>query len=209
MEYFPGGDLDTYLREKPPLPENEAGQIISQVLEGLAIMHREKYAHRDIKPGNILIHQRPVPGGPQVWWVKLADFGLTKILMQTVISASAAIGTPGYIAPELVMNHGAQGSDALDVDHFATDIWSLGATTFHILTGTPPFPGYFDIFQYLKTPEVSFPRAKLDQHLVSRAGHDFVRAMLEPKPEERPDSEAARSHAWILAYTPKVCIHGE
>ncbi len=210
MEYFPLGDLGAYLDTHGPIPEGEARQIISQVLQGLAIMHREKYAHRDIKPQNILIHQRPVPGGPRIWWVKLTDFGLTKIMMRTVISASAAIGTPEYAAPELVMNWPPRDtSSPPSFDHFATDIWSLGATAFHILTGILPFTSLFDIFQYFGSPETRFPHTKLDQHLVSQGGSAFVRALLAPKPEQRPDSEAARSHSWVLSHTPKIVADRE
>jgi serine/threonine protein kinase len=208
MEYLPEGDLGAYLRESPPLSENEAAQISSQVLEGLAITHREKYAHRNIKPENILVHQRPVPGGPRSWWVKLTNFGLTKILMRAAVSATTAMGTPGYVAPE-VLNQVVQDSDAPDLDHFATDIWSLGATVFHILTGTSPLKGCFDIFQYLQSPNTLFPYANLGQQPVSRQEQEFVRALLERKPEQRPDSEAARSHAWVLSHAPRIVAHGE
>lgn len=50
MEYFPEGDLQTYLDEHPPLDENEGKQVISQTLQGLSIMHTSGIAHRDIKP---------------------------------------------------------------------------------------------------------------------------------------------------------------
>lgn len=50
MEYYPKGNLHTYLRERPPLPEEDAQQVIGQVLQGVSIMHRAGFAHRDIKP---------------------------------------------------------------------------------------------------------------------------------------------------------------
>jgi serine/threonine protein kinase len=50
MEYFPEGDLHTYLRDHPPLSEDEAKEVITQVLRGLSIMHKRNIAHRDIKP---------------------------------------------------------------------------------------------------------------------------------------------------------------
>ncbi len=50
MEYYPQGNLYTYLREHPPLPEEDAQQVISQVLQGLATMHKLNFVHRDIKP---------------------------------------------------------------------------------------------------------------------------------------------------------------
>lgn len=50
MEYMPDGDLDNYLRDKPPLPESDVQQIMSQVLRGLKLLHVRNIAHRDIKP---------------------------------------------------------------------------------------------------------------------------------------------------------------
>ncbi len=202
MEYLPQGDLGAYLRQEPLLPESEAEQIISQTLRGLAIMHREKYAHRDVKPENILIHQRPIPGGPQSWWVKLTDFGLTKIMTRADVSATTAVGTPGYLAPELLLNQAAgQATECLlDMDHYATDVWALGATAFHILAGNLPFPGYFDMFQYVQNPEAQFPRAKLDRRLVSQEGRDFVQSLLNPKPEQRPDLGTTGSHVWLISH---------
>ncbi len=209
MDYFPEGDLGAYLRKERSLPENEARQIVSQVLQGLAIMHREKYAHRDIKPENILIYQRPVPGGSQLWWVKLTDFGLTKALTRAATSVSAAMGTPGYVAPELLQNFAADDSGHPGhIDYFAADVWSLGATAFHILTATLPFKGYRDIFEYSRSSDL-FPHAQLNQHLVSQDGHEFVRVLLAARPNERPKLEAARSHPWVLPHASEAVDYGE
>jgi serine/threonine protein kinase len=197
MEYFPEGDLGAYLRDSPPLPEDEACDIIHQALQGLAIMHQMGYAHRDVKPENILIHQRPVSRSERLWWVKLTDFGITKPI-GTVVSASAPIGTPGYVAPELLR----QSSQSSFVpDYPATDIWSLGATAFYILAGVLPFPDYFNMVEYVASPDTLFPRAKLDERLISTDGSTFIRTLLEPKPEQRPDSKKARSDPWILSHT--------
>ena len=197
MEYFPEGDLGAYLRSSPPLSEEEACHIISQALQGLAIMHQEGYAHRDVKPENMLIHQRPDPRSGRLWWVKLTDFGITKSI-GTVVSASAPIGTPGYVAPELLRQ---PSQSSLVPDYPATDMWSLGATAFYILAGSLPFPDYFSMVEYVASPDTLFPRAELDGRLVSTDGSAFIRTLLEPKLGQRPDSNEACSHPWILSHT--------
>jgi calcium/calmodulin-dependent protein kinase I len=63
MEYFEHGDLQHYLRERDPLPENEAGEITFQILEGLKFMHENHFAHRDLKPavGWAMTYVPPAP----------------------------------------------------------------------------------------------------------------------------------------------------
>ncbi|CZR58612.1 uncharacterized protein PAC_08504 [Phialocephala subalpina] len=80
MEFIPLGDLETNIRNARSgrLPEIEAQEITEQILSGLEIMHTESFAHRDLKPQNILV----VHGPPQ-WWIKIADFGLSKRLTES------------------------------------------------------------------------------------------------------------------------------
>ncbi|KAJ6186651.1 hypothetical protein N7519_007952 [Penicillium mononematosum] len=75
MEYLELGDLHDYLlNKKQPLPEIETRCIMSQILEGLDLMHDNGFAHRDLKRRNILLRSCP----PDDWWVKIADFGISK-----------------------------------------------------------------------------------------------------------------------------------
>ncbi|KAJ5432677.1 Tetratricopeptide-like helical [Penicillium daleae] len=74
MEYLDAGDLYTFVYRKPPLPEIETKEIAYRILEGLDMMHDNGFAHRDLKPNNILIESHP----PNVWWIKIADFGISK-----------------------------------------------------------------------------------------------------------------------------------
>ncbi|KAJ5186705.1 Tetratricopeptide-like helical [Penicillium cf. viridicatum] len=101
MEYLEIGDLFTYLHKKgpvPPLPEIEAKEIAYQVLDGLSMMHENGFAHRDLKPHNILIKSYP----PHKWWIKLADFGITKRIEESHGQPTTTLqGTPEYFAPEI------------------------------------------------------------------------------------------------------------
>ena len=123
MEYVDGEPLSARLARKGKIGEAEALTITEQVARALA--HAQSAAniiHRDIKPDNIMITKDGV--------AKLADLGLAK----TVGEADGfSAGTPLYISPEQ-----AKGKDDVDV---RSDIYSLGATLFHIVTGAPPFTG--------------------------------------------------------------------
>lgn len=108
MEYFPLGDLQNYL--SLPLSEEEAQRITSQILEGLAFMHENGFAHRDLKPNNILVKSK----GPD-WWVKISDFGNSKRAEEGLTALRTLNGTPGFLAPEMLMQLGLFDDDDFEV----------------------------------------------------------------------------------------------
>jgi len=116
------------LREKisrKPLELQEALDIAVQVAEGLAEAGASGIVHRDIKPGNILLTERGR--------VKIVDFGLAKLAGATRLTvAGTTMGTAAYMSPEQVRGE--------EVDH-RSDIWSLGAVLYEMVTGSPPFGG--------------------------------------------------------------------
>ncbi|KAH7320586.1 kinase-like domain-containing protein [Stachybotrys elegans] len=103
MEYLPQGDLYTFLRDRPALDEGESQQVISQVLQGLSMMHDAGFAHRDIKPQNILIQRCPTSTSPGSWWIKLADFGISVDINKTVTQGKWILDAriSGLLAPPL------------------------------------------------------------------------------------------------------------
>ncbi|KAL7947738.1 ankyrin repeat-containing domain protein [Trichoderma barbatum] len=203
MEYIPMGDLQTYLNKHAPLPENDACQIVSQVLRGLSVMHEEGFAHRDVKPKNILIQQCPTTEKPSSWWIKLSDFGIIKRLGAVTSGASTVIGTPAYIAPEFLR----PGRRVLsNVNYPAADMWALGVMTFFILTNTYPFIEYWDITGYRSTPLELFPHGPLDKSDISPDGRSFVYDLMNPEPNERPGSDAAFHHRWLWPCLPNAQI---
>jgi tRNA A-37 threonylcarbamoyl transferase component Bud32 len=126
MEFVEGRSLRALLSEWGMFPEQQVLHVAQQVAAALDHAHRRGVIHRDIKPGNILITEQNV--------VKLTDMGLAKGPTDfTITRDGATVGTPQYISPE-------QARDPQIAD-IRSDLYSLGATLYHMATGSPPFVG--------------------------------------------------------------------
>jgi len=128
MEFVEGETAGEVLEREGPLPPKRATEIILEVAKALAYAHQQGIIHRDIKPDNIMLTAQGR--------AKLADLGLARLVQSelTQLTASGtAMGTPTYMAPE-------QCRDAKRADA-RSDIYSLGATWYHLLVGSPPFTG--------------------------------------------------------------------
>ena len=119
-EYAEGGSLDDRLKLEGSLSVEQALEITVGILNGLEYLHDKRIIHRDIKPQNVLL-QGNIP--------RLADFGISRAMQSTVISAAIA-GTDAYMSPE-----------SFDGKRNAcTDIWSVGVVLYQLLSGALPFP---------------------------------------------------------------------
>jgi eukaryotic-like serine/threonine-protein kinase len=131
MEYVEGPNLRELVAENGPLPAGRAAHYIAQAAQGLQHAHEAGWVHRDIKPANLLVD----PAGV----VKVLDLGLAYLLGEDAESPTrkfddnAVLGTADYLSPE-------QAIDSHEVD-IRADIYSLGATFYHVLTGRAPFEG--------------------------------------------------------------------
>lgn len=99
MEYVSGGDMQTYLTTHGRIQPRDVKFISKQMLQGLQLMHENKMVHLDLKPANLLIKSGSRDGS---WWVKIADFGISKMAEQTRGQSSTVCGTIGFMAPELL-----------------------------------------------------------------------------------------------------------
>ncbi|MCX7625809.1 MAG: serine/threonine protein kinase [Candidatus Sumerlaeaceae bacterium] len=126
MEYIEGEPLDRFARGGVELPFSQLVDFILQTARGLEYAHRQTIIHRDIKPSNLLVTNDFV--------VKIIDFGLAKSLWDKsmLTTAGVVVGTPRYIAPEQALGR--------TVDH-RSDIYSLGATFYELVTHQCPFDG--------------------------------------------------------------------
>jgi predicted Ser/Thr protein kinase len=124
MELIRGTSLEAIVKEKGTIPAKEAAGYLLQAAMGLRHAAQKKLIHRDVKPSNLMLTEDGV--------VKITDFGLAKAARsETQLTATGEVlGSPGYISPEQ-----AQGAD-LDA---RSDIYSLGATFYHLVTGKLPF----------------------------------------------------------------------
>ncbi|MFO0674984.1 MAG: protein kinase [Polyangiaceae bacterium] len=132
MEYLEGRDLDEVVHERGPLPVGEAVEYMLQVCEGVAEAHAMGIIHRDLKPKNLYLVERS-NGLPLV---KVLDFGISKMAedptMLDLTSTTDVIGSPLYMSPEQLRT-----SKSADE---RSDLWSLGAILYELVTGALPFP---------------------------------------------------------------------
>ncbi len=123
MEYIDGVTLATLVRRDGALTPDQASPLVRQAADALAAAHSAGIVHRDVKPSNILVTEDGQ--------VKLSDFGIARAEADATLTQTGLVtGSPAYLAPEV-----ASGDVATD----ASDVWSLGATLFHALSGRPPY----------------------------------------------------------------------
>ena len=127
MEYVDGGNIKRAIKEKGSIPAPDAGKVILQAARALSYAHSQGVIHRDVKPENLMLTRDGQ--------VKLADLGIARTFEETDAKgekASKVYGTPHYMAPEQALGKVVDGR---------ADIYSLGATFYHMLTGRTPFTG--------------------------------------------------------------------
>ncbi|SPO02533.1 uncharacterized protein DNG_05206 [Cephalotrichum gorgonifer] len=199
MEYFPLGDLQQYISKNQSLPEPDAQQVSYQVLEGLNYMHSENFAHRDIKPGNILIKSCPPDGS---WWIKLSDFGISKRLDPSVEQNSTVKGTWSYMPPELF---GYESGTPRVINYQAADMWSAGEMVFRMLSNEAVFPSPQVLLRYAAQPDF-FPSEPLERNGAGKQAVDFIRSLMRPAPGDRLTSSQALDHPWLRPLRPSAPV---
>ncbi|KAJ4962695.1 hypothetical protein NE237_022634 [Protea cynaroides] len=202
MEYLNGGDLYSLLRNLGCLDEDMARVYIAEVVLALEYLHSLNVIHRDLKPDNLLIAHDG--------HIKLTDFGLSKVglinstddLSGPSVSSSAslgdnepttaerktskrehsAVGTPDYLAPEILlgMGHGA-----------TADWWSVGIIIFELLVGIPPFNAEHpqQIFDNIMNRDIPWPKAPEEMSFEAR---DLIEKLLTENPVQRLGATGAK-----------------
>lgn len=190
MELIDGGKLDEIIETQHTMDEMQAVEICRDAAKGLKAAQDINLFHGDIKPENILIDTKGV--------AKLADFGLAQFLQKGKSKQIDEIwGTPYYIAPEKARRQ---------QEDFRSDIYSLGATLYHCLTGVPPFDGETAadvVIARLKGPAPDVRTSRGDIHPETA---EMIARMLETDPNLRQPNYAALISDMTIAE--KAIAHG-
>ncbi|KAF9050752.1 kinase-like protein [Hymenopellis radicata] len=202
LEYVNGGDLHHFMHNtRDVVDEPMAQHLMFQLCDALYYLHSCNIAHRDLKPSNILLTRENPP------FLKLADFGLAKVVNSTVtLFKSAFLGTRAFMAPEVFQN--APYTPLIDS-------WSVGMIVFYLFTYDSMVPdvnpssasGYFNVLQrdyiYIQTytPYILDSFDTRYRRLSAAARH-FVRQLLQVDPEKRMPITGTMVHSWFLGYQP-------
>jgi CHASE1-domain containing sensor protein len=180
MEYLDGVDLEVLVESLGPMPPARVVHVLTQVTGSLREAHGEGLAHRDVKPGNIVLCAR----GATFDFVKVLDFGLVRDTDPRALAASRpgeVVGTPAYMAPEAITNPSAVGPPA--------DIYSLGCVAYFLLTGRDVWIGGSMKLGAARGAEPE-PPSKHAPWPVPSELEALVLACLRVDPKARPTAEA-------------------
>ena len=188
MELVDGGSLDDRMEDEKRISEMQALEIGIQIAKGLQAALRAGLIHRDIKPGNILFADRNT--------AKIVDFGLALFAAQLAETEGEIWGTPYYVAPERLTS---------EPEDFRSDLYSLGATLFHAISGRPTFENETQSAAELKKLKANPIGLKEVMPELSDESAAVIDQMLRPDPKERQNSykeliaQLEAAHAAVVA----------
>jgi len=188
LELVTGGDLFSVLVSRPKIhdrmrfKESEACFIFRQLVRGLGHLHSHAIIHRDLKLENVLVDaQRTNAQSDLLLEVKLADFGLSKIVGEGLSEATSTVGSPRYIAPEVLQK---------GVHDFKADLWSLGILMSVLVNG-----------RYPDDAPAKLPQSKLEEIVaklpVSEQMQEILKGLLQLQPEMRVPIESLQQLPWL------------
>lgn len=168
MDYASGGSVRTLMRATKGniIEERYSVIIMRELLGALAYLHKSGVIHRDIKGANVLVTEQGR--------VLLCDFGVSALLATTQQKRATFVGTPYWMAPEVITSGSLYDSKA--------DIWSLGITLYEMATGSPPHSNQVEMRVLALIPSTKPPR--LAEHEGSKDMRDFMAACLKEVPGE-------------------------
>ncbi|XP_013620864.1 PREDICTED: serine/threonine-protein kinase dst2-like [Brassica oleracea var. oleracea] len=180
MEYCGGGSVvDVMNVTEEALEEYQIAYICREALKGLAYLHSIFKVHRDIKGGNILLTEQGE--------VKLGDFGVAAQLTRTMSKRNTFIGTPHWMAPEVIQENRYDGK---------VDVWALGVSAIEMAEGLPPRSAVHPMRVLFMISIEPAPMLE-DKEKWSLVFHDFVAKCLTKEPRLRPTADEMLKHKFI------------
>jgi len=190
MEYAAGGELFERICSAGRFSEDEARFFFQQLISGVSYCHSKEICHRDLKLENTLLDGSPTPR------LKICDFGYSKSgLLHS--QPKSTVGTPAYIAPEVLSRKEYDGKIA--------DVWSCGVTLYVMLVGSYPFEDPEDPRNFRKTISriMSLQYSIPDYVRVSKECREFLSNIFVGDPSQRITIPEIKKHPWFLKKLPK------
>ena len=182
-EYIEGGNLNEYFKNnKFDFTEKQAANIMKQIASGIIYLNQYGIVHRDLKPNNIMITQ---PNDSGI--IKIADFGLSKIISPNEIIISHA-GTLNFMAPEILLGTPYNNE---------VDIWAIGVILFYMLSGDYPFEGGSDSEIYKKITYHALQFNYFHWKERSDSVKNLIESCLEKNMDQRIDIYEFINHPWF------------
>jgi serine/threonine protein kinase len=186
MELCEGGELFDRLVSNGPYSEESARQHMHCICDALKFLHNSKIIHRDLKPENIMLKTKDPESS-----LRIADFGLGKVIDEKVRLATTVCGTWAYTAPEVTKR--------LDYDYKA-DMFSFGVILFIVLSAYHPFDpevGASDAVIIRRAQLGKYDFEDEEWNAISNEGKDLIKHLLEVDPKKRYSAEETLNHPWM------------
>ena len=191
-ELCTGGELFDKIQKEKVFTEKVAAHVMRQILSAVQFCHSNKIIHRDLKPENILLESEKETK-KEFFHIKIIDFGTSDVIKKNSM-LTKQIGTPYYIAPEILNNSYNE----------KCDLWSCGVIMYIMLCGVPPFyaENDDDIYELVKIGKFEMLDREWDD--ISDDAKDLINCLLIKDISKRYSAEKAINHSWIKKMELKI-----
>jgi len=186
LELLQGGELFDRIILKGSYSEKEASELMASIIKAIQYLHGIGVVHRDLKPENLIYATPMCEEKEEV--IKITDFGLAKFKEETGQQMHTACGTPGYVAPEVLLNQ-PYGP--------GVDLWSMGVILYILLCGFPPFyhSNTAELYRQIKKGDYTMPKKYWGE--ISDEAKNLVQRLLTVNPAKRATPAEVLEHPWI------------